>query len=585
MEEKSLKREYILFVKEKAGLCLKAICSFLKDNWGVVVPLLYGCLLLAIHKFVIMSCGINKSFFNPWFQALPAVLLMYSVGWFLPKWLAKLYFSFLVILSTLLTGISCFLLGVFTISLTPDVFYVLAASSLQESIEFIRIYFNWKIWLALSFSVVFLAALLYLVWKGPVKRSKATFVLVSVLLIPYLINVIRFTAKGNYARLYERNVELETLVAFVEYDTDLNGLITMTKNPKLPRNIKIHYSGKIVGILVIGESATRNHWGLYGYYRNTTPEMDKIRNDILVFDDVVSAFATTYASCRMMFSSAEYPSQRPLDYTVFPLLKAAGYKVFLISNQFRLGSFDGPVNILYSGLDRKEFMQEAFPGAKDGIMLDRLPKYIEETDGPVLIIVHLIGSHGSYDERYPAEFNKFGDEKDPGKKEFSEWNRRQINDYDNSILYTDHILVRIIEMLRKLPVPGYMLYLSDHGESPEISGSRTFFTTYLTCYEIPMIFYGNECYKQCFPDLMKAASENREKPYITDWMNYSIVSTAQVTHAGFPAEKDIFSAKYKGRENRDVGGKHIPYRHPRVKKPFYVDKHGKVKHLEKPNGN
>ena len=404
-----MKRDIILLVKEKSGPCLRSIGSFAKDNWGLAVPLFYGCLLLAIHKFILMTCGFNKSFFNPWFQSVHFVLLIYSVGWILPNWLAKLYFSFLILLSTLLTGLSCFLLSVFKISLTPDIYYVLAASSLQESIEFIRIYFNWKIWLALSFSVVFLAALLYLVWKGPVKRSKATFVLVSVLLIPYLINVIRFTAEGDYARLYERNVELETLVAFFEYETDVNGLVTMAKSPKLPRNIKNNYSGKIVGILVIGESATRNHWGLYGYYRNTTPEMDRIRNDILVFDDVVSAFANTYASCRLMFSSAEYPSQRPLDYTVFPLLKAAGYKVFLISNQFRLGSFDGPVNILYSGLDRKEFMQEEFPGAKDGIILDRLPKYIEETDGPVLIIVHLIGSHGSYDERYPAEFNKFGD--------------------------------------------------------------------------------------------------------------------------------------------------------------------------------
>ena len=85
-------------------------------------------------------------------------------------------------------------------------------------------------------------------------------------------------------------------------------------------------------------------------------------------------------------------------------MQAAGYKVFLISNQFRLGSWDGPVNILYTGLDRKEYIQEQSPGAKDGAILDKLQKYMTETDGPVLIIVHLIGSHGSYDERYPAEF-------------------------------------------------------------------------------------------------------------------------------------------------------------------------------------
>ena len=580
-----MKKDNILFVKEKADRCFKSICSFLKDNWGVVVPLLYGCLLMTIHKFVVMSCGINKTFFNPWFQSLPAVLLMYSVGWFLPNWLAKLYFSFLILLSTLLTGISCFLAGVFTISLTPDVFYVLAASSLQESIEFIRIYFNWKIWLALSFSVVFLAALLYLVWKGPIKRSKAAFVLAGVLLIPYLVNVIRFTAKGDYAPLYNRNLEFETPVAFFEYEAELKGLITMVKSPKLPRNIKINYHGKMVGILVIGESATRDHWGLYGYYRNTTPEIDRIKNDILVFDDVVAAFSNTYASCRLMFSTAEYPSRQPLDHTVFSVLKAAGYKVFLISNQFRLGFTDGPVNILYSGLDRKEFMQETFPGAKDGIILDRLPKYIAEANGPVLIIVHLIGSHGIFDERYPPEFDKFGGSKNLFQMGFSKRMQGLINAYDNSIFYTDHILCRIIEMLRKLPAPGYMLYVSDHGECPEIIGGRSIQTTYSTCYEIPMIFYGNEHYRKSFPELMKAASENTGKSYITDWLNYSILSAAQVTHEGFPAKKDIFSEKYQEREHRFVGWKQMPYRNLRVSKPFFVDKDGLVKHVEKSNGN
>ena len=84
---------------------------------------------------------------------------------------------------------------------------------------------------------------------------------------------------------------------------------------------------------------------------------------------------------------------------------------------------------------------------------------------------------------------------------------------------------------------------------------------------------------------MKAAAKNTGKPYLTDWLNYSILSVAQVTHAGFPAEKDIFSAQFKGRENREVGLHRMTYRNLRIKKPFFVDKHGAVKHLEKPIGN
>ena len=581
-----MKRDIILLVKEKSGPCLRSIGSFAKDNWGLAVPLFYGCLLLAIHKFILMTCGFNKSFFNPWFQSVHFVLLIYSVGWILPNWLAKLYFSFLILLSTLLTGLSCFLLSVFKISLTPDIYYVLAASSIQESLEFIRIYFNWKVWALFIFSCAFFALVLYLIWRGPVKRGKATLAVVAALMIPYLINVIRFSAKGEFEPLYKRNLEFEMAIAFSEYKTDLDRLVSMVMRPKLPRDIKMKYPGKIVEVLVIGESATRNHWGLYGYYRNTTPEMERIRNDILIFDDAAAAFANTCASCRVMFSTAEYPLQLPLDYTAFSVLKAAGYKVCLVSNQFRLGPFDGPVNILYTGLDSKVFLQEKFPGAKDEIVLDTLQKNMTEAEGPVLIIVHLIGSHDNYAERYPQDFDKFGSSNAPSEVGFTEKIRCQIlNEYDNSILYTDHILGKIIKMVQEQQCPSCMLYLADHGECPEIAGSRSVFSLFFTCYEVPMIFYGNEQYKKNFPELMKAAAENTEKPYLTDWLNYSILSVAQVTHAGFPAEKDIFSAKFKGRENRQVGAQNMPYRNLRIKKPFFVDKHGMVKHLEKPIGN
>ena len=573
-------KKYIAFVLERVKLLLNALYSFAKENWGLLVPLLGGAVILLFHRYIAMRCGLNKSLFNPWIQSMPFVLLMYSVGWVLPNWAGRLYFSFLILLSTFLTCISNFLQCVFKIPMTSDVYFVLAATSVQESIEFVRIYFNWKIWLIVISVFSFLTAMLYLVWRGPIKRSKVTAVIAFVLMIPYLINVIRFSAKGEYEPLYKRNLEFEMSIAFFEYRDNLKSLVAMVKMPKLPRNISRIYREKMVGVLVVGESASRDHWGLYGYYRNTTPEMERIRKDILIYDDAVSVIANTCGSTRMMFSTAEFPSQLPLDYTAFSVLKAAGYKVFCISNQFRLGAFDGPVNILYSGIDRKEFMQEQHPGAQDGIVLERLQKYLTETDGPVLVIVHLIGSHADYAERFPAEFDKFTG-RNRFQTEFSDYILKDVNNYDNSILYTDHILGKIVKMVQEMQVPGYMLYVSDHGECAEVPGSRSVFSTFYSCYEVPMIFYGNERYKKCFPDFMKAASGNTGKSYMTDWLNYSIVSTAQVTHDGFPAEKDIFSAKYKERKKRYVGLNNMPYRNPRVKKPFSVDKYGVVKHLEK----
>ena len=54
-------------------------------------------------------------------------------------------------------------------------------------------------------------------------------------------------------------------------------------------------------------------------------------------------------------------------------------------------------------------------------------------------------------------------------RQFSNCTNQQIvNSYDNTILYTDHVLAELIEMLRGIGVKGFdtaMIYVSDHGES------------------------------------------------------------------------------------------------------------------------
>jgi len=39
-------------------------------------------------------------------------------------------------------------------------------------------------------------------------------------------------------------------------------------------------SEKIVHLLIIGETAFRNHHGIYGYSRKTTPNLNKIKNEL-----------------------------------------------------------------------------------------------------------------------------------------------------------------------------------------------------------------------------------------------------------------------------------------------------------------
>ncbi|MBR7514039.1 sulfatase-like hydrolase/transferase, partial [Mycobacterium tuberculosis] len=41
-------------------------------------------------------------------------------------------------------------------------------------------------------------------------------------------------------------------------------------------------------VLVIGESTNRQRMSLYGYGRETTPELDKLKDQLAVFDNVIT---------------------------------------------------------------------------------------------------------------------------------------------------------------------------------------------------------------------------------------------------------------------------------------------------------
>jgi lipid A ethanolaminephosphotransferase len=83
-----------------------------------------------------------------------------------------------------------------------------------------------------------------------------------------------------------------------------------------------------------------------------------------------------------------------------------------------------------------------------------------------LVILHTSGSHGPlYSSKYPPQFEVFRpacQTVDLQKCTAAEL----VNAYDNTIVYTDYFLARVIAMLKSLgDTEAVMLYVSDHGES------------------------------------------------------------------------------------------------------------------------
>lgn len=103
----------------------------------------------------------------------------------------------------------------------------------------------------------------------------------------------------------------------------------------------------------------------------------------------------------------------------------------------------------------------------DEALLAGLGEQLQRVSIDTVIVLHMKGSHGpAYYRRYPPSFEQFK----PACRstQLDRCSRESIvNAYDNSVLYTDHVLGRTIDLLRSRAqeVDGAMIFVSDHGES------------------------------------------------------------------------------------------------------------------------
>ncbi|MCC2655010.1 MAG: hypothetical protein K0Q76_118 [Panacagrimonas sp.] len=239
--------------------------------------------------------------------------------------------------------------------------------------------------------------------------------------------------------------------------------------------------------LVIGESTNRWNWQLYGYSRPTTPELMRHADEMLVFRDVISAASSTVSSLRQMLtprSLRDAPNEESLP-SVLMLARAAGYKVFWISNQhdrYITARFAEEADV------QKMLNKGAAPGT-GGSLVERsldeviLPEWKAALDDPAprkLIVAHLMGAHAHYDLRCPDHLRHFESGEDDVDRQLEAagrplWVRTKRDQYDDAMLYQDRVITRLLEQFKDAigsEGSGAWLYTSDHAE--EVGHTRNF---------------------------------------------------------------------------------------------------------------
>lgn len=222
-----------------------------------------------------------------------------------------------------------------------------------------------------------------------------------------------------------------------------------------------------VVVLVVGETARAGNWGLDGYARQTTPELAQL--PVINFADVTSCGTSTEVSLPCMFAPV---GRRSYDEarihgseSLLHVLSRAGVAVHWRDNQ------SGCKGVC-TGLPGDTVQAPGGQPCSDGRCLDEelltgLEQRLADARGSQLLVLHMLGSHGpSYFRRYPPAFARY--QPACANDDLRMCSREEIvNAYDNALLYTDHVLARLIGLLQASAsaVDTAMVYVSDHGES------------------------------------------------------------------------------------------------------------------------
>lgn len=252
-------------------------------------------------------------------------------------------------------------------------------------------------------------------------------------------------------------------------------------------------------VLVLGESSNRMNWGLYGYARETTPRLSAMQNELLIFKDANSSDSSTQGALQRKLTPASL--ERPGAWTQQPdiltLARTGGYKVWWISNHVEVG--DGFVSALSRRSDVARFVNKGYGRSEtpfDEALIPELEAALASPEPRKLIVLHTLGSHPQYNYRYPASFNRFTDTP-PHMASRSRLVQELRNQYDNSVLYTDHVLGEVLGRLKVLKQQGAnvsLLFVSDHGqEVGHFSDHVGHSVQHRSGFSVPMLAWGTSC--------------------------------------------------------------------------------------------
>lgn len=500
------------------------------------------------------------------FNGFRQVIYM-SFLWLIPLIILPRYTKmFSALTGVLLWASSLVLIGYYAIygqNFSQSVLFILFESNISEGSEYLESYFSW--WIIFGFLIYSLIPIF--LWEK-IKPVNYTLKTRSILVLSLLFIVswptldrliIKQTtfSKAMHAQMnrMEPAAPWHLIMGYIKYKEQLSVIEqNLLVNQNLPPLQALHVKNNDIPntlVLVIGESTNRQRMSLYGYNRETTPQLDAIKNELMIFDNIYAPRPYTIETLEQVLTFAD--EKKPDLYlkkpTLINLMKQAGYKTYWITNQQTQTKRNTMLTTFSKQADKQIYLNNnrtQNAAQYDGIVLKPFKDLLNDNAEKKFIVVHLLGTHRQYHYRYPEKFSFF-----QGNEDLPKWlnddQAETYNQYDNSIRYNDYVVSSLINIFKDNNEHGFLAYFSDHGEEvydhpqhPFTGRNESSPTSQM--YTIPFIIWQSKSWKKLNSTAFKQQVFHRA--YSSSDFIYTWSDLAGITFTGFDATRSIINKSF-----------------------------------------
>ncbi len=471
-------------------------------------------------------------------------------------------------------------------SIAKDILYAVLQTNSAEAIEQISEFMAIQ-WIVLF--VLITAVIGFFLFKqekketSEIERSLLIFIIIIFLTI-------------SLSQVSELRLPKFILEGYESYHKELNLFSKMQEQRKdikiailkpNENNTSESSTGKIY-IVIIGESLNKRHMGIYNYFRNTTPNLSKMKEskELLVFKNVYSNHVHTDLVLSLSLTEANQINGKPFyqSISIIDILNQSDIETYWITSQ-TLGT-DAVSTIARSSdhlilaNETVEADRNSFSKIYDELLIEEVKKALaEKTDKNKVIFVHLMGSHTDYGSRYPKtkyssfkgalkqeEFGQFADStqimnmQELGRKILDIRNlsdikalikiflgstQKRINNYDNSIVYNDYVVSSILHILQQQKGGMGLIYMSDHSEDVfrQLGHNSGNFTYEMT--QIPMLAWFSDQYIERYTNKYTYLARNRNTLFSNDFLYDTLVGIFDINTSNYNSHYDLSSEHYQ----------------------------------------